>query len=143
VILDEILGPLERDGDCFTGAVHLLPGTSTPITIESDYIEPTDEDLQDAIRSAKSIFQRLDPQFEADIRGGAAATILVAAYSQSDEKPLPDEVQQLAAEMVLEGINFFPDHAMFVWRAASSFPDRFLIAQIDRNLRTEDVMIQP
>lgn len=143
---DKALDSLQWSGDNWQGRIQFL-GVDLSLLVEFDTYAPTDHERQLAMASVKETLPRLTQGWEREARSSAAAEIIEAARSQSDDSSCNEDVDLLAAEMQLASLDFTyldEEHAVFPCLAYSCpkrFPDMMLCIQFATDLTVEEVTL--
>lgn len=141
-ISDEILGVLKRQENFWTGQVQLAGfNREIPIIVQSDNHKPSIQDFDEALCSAKSLFQKLSSDYLKHIKGKISAELIKAVYSQGDSVSSSEESIQLQADMSLESIEFSPGVALLILKSTGFFPEQAIVAQINEDLDLDDLTV--
>lgn len=143
---DKALDSLQWSGDGWQGRIQFL-GVDLSLLVEFDTYHPTDHERQLAMESVKETLPLLTQGWEREARCSAAAEIIEAACSQSDDSSSNEDVDLLVEEMQLASLDFtylndenavYPCLAYF---CAKPFPDMMLCIQFATDLTVEEVTL--
>lgn len=94
-----------EDDECWTGTVRFADRELNTL-IDFDVHEPSASERERATECAKALLATLSPEWELACRKKAAEEIAAAAYGQLDAEMPEAAVDELLADMELDGLEF-------------------------------------
>lgn len=144
--LKKHFGPHITDGriedNMLTGKIKIaaiLAPVSLMIDPETESTGP--EDFTQLLDATEQLVTYLDTGKFQEITVAVANEINESAYEQQDEPPAPDELTHLINDLILTGIEVFPDGFMLNYNAGKIFPGADIRVQLKEDFSIDDVAI--